>query len=162
MRRECSAGLPSAGDNVDDTSWKPSLLEQGHEIEQRRGRMLAWFEDERVTHGQGGAYLARRKEQGGVPPDDSGTHPDRLAQPVVEDRWRVRDYIAQPLVGEARVVVVPLGEASHLPAHLANQLPRVEDLGLCQRLGVRRDQICQATKHRPSLRLTDIAPSRIG
>ena len=71
VRGDGSTGdLAEAGDDVDDTWWETSLLDELAGEESTKWCLFSRLEDDGVTAGNGGADLPRKHEEGEVPWDD--------------------------------------------------------------------------------------------
>jgi hypothetical protein len=100
-----------------------------------------------------------QQQQRGVPGDDRRDHTDRLVPGVDEVVGLVRrDHVALHLVGQPRVVVVPLGQVGHLVAHLPEQLAVVAGLQHGQPLGVAGDQLAEPVQQLAALGRGELAP----
>ena len=91
--------------------------------------------------------LPAHQHQGRIPRRDERAHADRLLQDVGEVVGPVGGHHgALNLVGEAAVVVEPLGQILGLRVHLRHQLAVVAHLDLGQMLGVLLDQAADAAQ----------------
>jgi hypothetical protein len=149
-----------AGDHVDDAGGDAGQFDELHELEERRRRELRRLDDDRVARGERRGQLPRGEKQRGVPRDDRRDNAERFVACEVEDvRLVGRDDGAFDLIGEAAVVVKPLGHVRDDRLHLRDELAVVADFDLGEGLCVLDDQIAERPLERTPARRRQRSPN---
>ncbi len=135
-----------AGDDIHHARRQAGFLDHElHELEQRGGGEFGGLDDDGAAGGQCGRQLPGGQHQRRVPRRDERAYADRLVQDVGEVVGPVDGHhCALNLIGEATVVVEPLGHVLGLRTHLGDELAVVAHLDLPQMIGVLFDQLGDA------------------
>ena len=99
-----TGSLAEPRDDVDNTGWETSFLDESCGVESRQWSLLGGLEDDGITGSHGRANLPRQHHYWEIPGDDLTTDTDRLMSGIVE-RFRVGvNDLSVELVGPTTVV----------------------------------------------------------
>ena len=148
-----------AGDDVEHPGRNTRLLDPRREFEGGDRGVVAGLGHNRAAGRQRGRELPAQQQQRRVPRDDRPDHADRFAAGVDEEvRLAGGDGGSLELVGQAGVVVEPLGNDGQLVAHLPRQLAGVAGFQLGEVVGVTRDQVTDLAHQLGPAESGDLAP----
>jgi len=122
-------------------------------------RELGRLEDDRVARGQGRTEAPAGNGHREVPRHDDRDDPERLLEGHIEAAGD-RDLSAEEPLRRCRVIAQDADDISGLPPGVADRVPGVLDLELGQLLGVRLDNISEATQEHAPVCGCHLAPTR--